>query len=566
MFNTSSPIGYHSGSYLASPSVRFKSPSTINRSPYYTPKELAKEIAEEIKIDEELNKLSLNEKEKEKEKEEIKEIEKEKETDDIKQYFLTKGCENLFKHFTDIKILEKTSASNSIVMFAKLNYGEIKGNDIVLKISYEEKDHLKNSLKVEDQIYDNIVSNLLNNNHTPHLIRHIASIRNCHLLYTKYKFSKKEFEYIQIKLKDFKFDYHIDEANISILERTTGSTMFDEIQTASNNEQLILIFQILYTLICFNNITLRHNDLHLSNIFVEKIPSTTYYYTINGNTIGIKTSLLSKIYDFDRSAIYSPAISRNFEVDVDYCYEFNQCQSINEKIDLQAFIGGLWLVKLFLSPTIVKWLESIVSVQYGEKLSKRLYKQISETDIITDSDLKPINICIKSLLQVMKLSNLYVDVHESEIKELKTVIYTLPPKYQFSKHFPISIATNIFTPIETKDYKDKDIDDIINRVLERTNNSDLFGVYYNEFKKLDYDIKKKSKELFHHFYKLKKMKDILRYMETCVLMSLPFWWKINNKMIKNAIGISIFGKYYPIFEANIWNLFNGKLPIEMPLV
>ena len=62
------------------------------------------------------------------------------------------------------------------------------------------------------------------------------------------------------------------------------------------------------------------------------------------------------------------------------------------------------------------------------------------------------------------------------------------------------------------------------------------------------------------------MKDILRYMETCVLMSLPFWWKIDDKPIKNAIGVSIFGKYYPIFEANIWNLFNGKLPIEMPLV
>jgi hypothetical protein len=102
----------------------------------------------------------------------VKESKKEKKEKvvDIKEYFLTKGCSNIFKHLSNVRIFNKNSASSSIIIFATLNYNDINNKDIVLKITYKPLDPTNNSLDVEEQIYRNVISNLLNNNHTPHLI------------------------------------------------------------------------------------------------------------------------------------------------------------------------------------------------------------------------------------------------------------------------------------------------------------------------------------------------------------------------------------------------------------
>ena len=35
----------------------------------------------------------------------------------------------------------------------------------------------------------------------------------------------------------------------------------------------IILFQILYTVLCFTDVSLRHNDLHFGNIFVNSLNS-----------------------------------------------------------------------------------------------------------------------------------------------------------------------------------------------------------------------------------------------------------------------------------------------------
>lgn len=104
--------------------------------------------------------------------EEIETITEERKSDNIKEYFLSNGCKNIFKYLTNVEVLDKKSASNSIILFAKMRYN-LKEYDIVLKITYKSKDPLNNSLEVEEQIYNNVVSNLLGNKNTPHLIRKI---------------------------------------------------------------------------------------------------------------------------------------------------------------------------------------------------------------------------------------------------------------------------------------------------------------------------------------------------------------------------------------------------------
>jgi len=574
MFNTNTPIGYQEGSYLSSPSIKYKTPT----SNYYTPRTNEKEIKEEIKIEKEIEKLEskINELEikniieKKEETEIFEEIEKEEENENIKDYFLTKGCNNIFKHISNITILDKSSASNSIIMFGVLNYEskkkeyEINDKKIGLKISYEEKDPLNNSLLVEEQIYNNIISNLIID-HTPHVINHIASIKDCNLSYKKTDFTQDQLRFIKDKLEEFKYDYDINKTNVVVLEKTNGDSFLKNMELLSPNDQLIVIFQVLYTIMCFNNITLRHNDLHNSNIFLEKITPTTYHYDINGLIISMKPNWIVKIYDFDRSAVYHPSVSRNFYIDTTYCYEYRQCQSLNEKIDLQSFISGLFAIKSILSPVIKTWITEITSPKFREKLSKRRFIQISETDFIDDADILPISSCMKKLLTSMK--SLYIE-NKDEKKEEK--IYKLPQVYKIGKHFPISTNTYVYKHIDEFSFEHSKMIVIINNILNNIylllDKVELFVVYYNEFLKLNYDIKKKAKELFDHLYKLKQMKKIRIYLETCILLSLPFWYKITNNKIKLNLSNMLFSSYYPEAEYNIWNLFNNKLPIEMPLV
>jgi len=87
----------------------------------------------------------------------------------VKEYFDHNNCKNIFKHLSNIEILKKNSISDAILISATLNYEDNEEN-IILKIFLRSNNILNNSLIVEEEIYRNIISSLLLNNHTPHLI------------------------------------------------------------------------------------------------------------------------------------------------------------------------------------------------------------------------------------------------------------------------------------------------------------------------------------------------------------------------------------------------------------
>jgi len=504
----------------------------------------------------------------------VKESKKEKKEKvvDIKEYFLTKGCSNIFKHLSNVRIFNKNSASSSIIIFATLNYNDINNKDIVLKITYKPLDPTNNSLDVEEQIYRNVISNLLNNNHTPHLIEYIASIHQCAFDYSKYKFDSETKKLLQQFSATYQENFDLKEATITILSKTTGKTLLDTIQTINHNQQIILIFQLLFTLLCFKNITLRHNDLHFGNIFVENIPSTVYNYRIDNYIIPIKQSLLVKIYDFDRGSIYLPSVSRNYEIDLYYCNDFKQCATINDKADLQAIISTLWYLQTILSPDLVKWIKSITSSDFRKTISKREFFQTAETDNIPNSDLQPLNNCLKSLLELMITKKIF-KLEQFSDKNKYDNLYTIPAVVKVEKHYPITTKTFISSFVET-DIKGKKLDKIPIEIINLLNSSILFKQYYDEFLILsNYNILEKGLKLFNLFYLLKPVKTniINSYLKICILMSIPFWYKSTNA-IKSSIysyiyqGTDTDDQYDPKIEANIWNIFFNKLPVSMPLV
>ena len=491
--------------------------------------------------------------------EDIENIIDERKADDIREYFITKGCQNIFKYLTNVEVFDKKSASDSIIIFAKLKYN-LKEYNIVLKITYKSKNPLNNSLEVEEQIYNNVVSNLLENKNTPHLITYISSIRNCDFNFSKFKFNSK----INKKIEDFKEknknEYFLDNSTITILERTTGKTFADTITLTSTSNQLILIFQILYTLQCFNNITLRHNDLHLGNIFVENIKEETYHYNINNEIISIKQSLISKIYDFDRGSIYSPAVSRNLETDIEYCNYYRQCSKLNSKADLQSFIGSLVFFRVDLSDQVRDWLRTITSPEFRQIISERVFPQTAENENIPDKDLLSLSDCIKQLIKVMKKENLISTAKEDTKEEH---YYELPSLYKKMEWNPIVKNTNILTAIKIG--KDLKLTKIPDDIIIKLNSSFLFKEYYDEFLLFKYNILEEGFNLFKYLYTLKKVSNIKGYIQTCILMSIPFWYKLNNNE-KSNLAFTIFESYWKDEESNVWNLFFNRLPIKMPLV
>jgi hypothetical protein len=480
-------------------------------------------------------------------------------TPPIKEYFLTEGCKNIFKHVNSIKILHKTSASNSIILFGILEYEDIKEN-IVLKIVFEPKNVLNNSLKVEEQIYKNNISYLLDNFHTPHLIKYIATIPECKLDFSKYKFAASEyddFEDMLDTLDDFKDEYNINNSTITILTKTTGKTLYEEFPLLSENEKFIIIFQILYTLLCFNNITLIHNDLHLSNIFVET-SDTIYNYKINDKIISIESKFVAKIYDFDRSTIYSPSVERNFEIDIEYCEDFGQCSGIDIEKDLQSFIASLISYsEIFkLSENIKNWINQITTESFRNEVKKREHVHITKYKV----DLLPLKTCLKTLLQFMNRNNIYKEGAETKL------IYTLPEEKKIIDWYPFSNKTNIFTRID--DSGGKSIE-TINGMYDLIEINNLYQIYKEEFKKLGYNIRNTSIELFKQFNNKKLLishNNISNYLYHCILLSLPFWYKIQNVKIKIALSKKLGIIYKPEIEENIWNIFSNRLLVKVPLI
>ena len=216
----------------------------------------------------------------------------------------------------------------------------IKGKPIMKNFPKEKKkiftffyDELPNSNIIEISIYTKIVNQLIVNNYTPHLPVFITLLF-CRNFINKVEENEKKF-IRNIKENEKKNIKNIEEkerekrnienykilkeeiiglkgrttltifrglspvGNITkpkisflnfnllyglIIEKIQGKTLNklteSEILTFDKERWLSIIFQILYTLECFNKIGLRHNDTHLGNIFIteEKETKEFLYY------------------------------------------------------------------------------------------------------------------------------------------------------------------------------------------------------------------------------------------------------------------------------------------------
>jgi len=83
-----------------------------------------------------------------------------------------------------------------------------------------------------------------------------------------------------------------------------------------------ILFQIFYTLYCFEKIGLVHNDLHSGNVFIKKLNLgyTATYVLPDNTTVLVPVNYKTYIYDFDRSTIEFEGAEVNLELEIEgYC-------------------------------------------------------------------------------------------------------------------------------------------------------------------------------------------------------------------------------------------------------
>jgi hypothetical protein len=129
-------------------------------------------------------------------------------------------------------------------------------------------------LYVEIEIYKYYVKKLLERYHTPNLIGYVASTKCKNYIDELLKsipsntVEKSKEMIFKSYQKAFLKENLI---NVLILETAKNSTKFYKWLKEGDSlefDLLSALFQLFYTLECFNRVNLRHNDLYFGNIFI----------------------------------------------------------------------------------------------------------------------------------------------------------------------------------------------------------------------------------------------------------------------------------------------------------
>jgi len=199
------------------------------------------------------------------------------------------------------------SASDTLQYFV-----EYMGKPMMLKVSFDESpdvehDKKDNSLAIERLVYQDVLNPLIFNRNTPHLIIHYATFQcNQRALLTSGAKSAQEKVKILKKIEKLHSEenYDIDTFHGLLLEKAKGISLTDFLETKTYTKDDIrqILFQIMWTLQCFAQVGLMHNDLHTGNVFVdEESKPVTRIYVSEEYTYELESKYTVKIFDFDRA-------------------------------------------------------------------------------------------------------------------------------------------------------------------------------------------------------------------------------------------------------------------------
>jgi hypothetical protein len=280
-----------------------------------------------------------------------------------------------YKKWYNVQVPAHKSASNTIIIIMDL----MTSNGLIpvacklfldSEFQIEERRYLNEAI-----VYRDYISKLKDKGYTPCLIGFIAfskcpSFQRLPSKLEKLYGDKKLIADIvaplktQLKTMVRKFNRHTinpdddllsRDINVLMVQRATNSTTIYQFikdldgTPASTNHLISVIFQVLWTLECFNRIGLRHNDLHLGNIFIQHADAQMWhkYVLPDGSERWTYQLYLPLIYDFDRTAIFDVARNQSIITNIknpeaddtsDICENWGECNTYHPKYDAYTFL------------------------------------------------------------------------------------------------------------------------------------------------------------------------------------------------------------------------------------
>lgn len=489
------------------------------------------------------------------------------------------GCE-VEDYINDIDVLQnKGSSSDSIILFGETNVPNISKRKVAFKIVFKPLSEFDNSLVIEQQIYTNVVNSMLNNFHSPHLTRCVGVVKMCDIKgiesslpavqLSKFKIAKNSIEYQR---------FHMNEASILILEKSSGKTLHDYITGGKldTNSLFNILFQVFYTLRCFEKVGLSHNDLHAKNIFIDELetPEKRVYYISDDVWVEILVKYDIKIFDFDRSSIYHPSVDRNFGIDDFYCGNFDQCNGYRSRNDLSA-IFSYFIISVKDVP-VRTFLKSLIDEKFFLHLYERPFLQLNTVNVngkikpgdpITDKEIRSIAVCLDKLIKCPEFINNNGRGNSSGI------IFTLPNAIKETKWNPTSNKTHKSAQYQLDNHpvsnylSDEFVTKLYNEIYRYIKSG---NIYEKEFGRDYFD--KATKDLFKAFITRKNVLNTIHfaYIIACYICCIPFTYKFDEREYISFLNMEIIGSKSALdpnsivkLISDIWNVFNGVLPVEM---
>lgn len=290
-----------------------------------------------------------------------------------------------------LRYLIATDTDVDVDLVSKLR---LAPRDVVMKINFGPRkprnpDRTKRfylrQLDYEVEFYKNIVTPLIEERFTPHLIVYLGAFTCNNVKETLQRQMKdssasndasamacdlqKTMAYIE-QAGDAE-DYNFDTMHVLLLERGKGAPLKEtDLSKLDAKQQASMIMQVLYTLACFDGMKARHNDLHQGNVWLEtgqRDLTNVYFLSDDEYLIVPALGTLVKLYDFDLASTYGRTTNRmgnaaNEVLRGEFCDNYGMCNwRRNSKFDCYMFLATLWYNSLdkhpthSLAPKITQW-------------------------------------------------------------------------------------------------------------------------------------------------------------------------------------------------------------------
>lgn len=294
---------------------------------------------------------------------------------------------SIFDDVSSIKVLtsdEKASVSETIILLGKFKipivFSTFQGNtQIAVKISFESLTD-DNSLEIERQSYRDVTNPLLMNGNTPHVMLYVGALKcsNFNKIDIGESNSKKFIK--EMNKISASNQYDMSQMWMLVLEQGTGKPLvsFAKQSLGIDDFWYPILFQIIYTLYCFQLVGFSQNDLHPGNLWVDELdePQLFVYQATRNYMWAIETKYVVKFFDFDRAAKsatkYNGVEWTNKKLNMGLCASSGQCNGYQQFFDAFNILYNLYNSKNIKMNDksrafIQQWILNFVEKEYMEK-------------------------------------------------------------------------------------------------------------------------------------------------------------------------------------------------------